>query len=240
MKRYIKIIFLNLLLNQSGITQPIQMDLTMIRAKKWNIGAGVFAGPHFLLGLPKGADYNMGSNIGLGGKVGYCIGKGFSISTEARFIYTNQVINLKNSLDPDLFVMKTSTIQLPFFIGYDIKNHKREHVMGLYLGFGYQWNNYNTVYVESALFPALSTVAVRQVSVDASERDMSILFGVHKQFYLNKAQTTSLTLFNEYQYNFGGSRFRYKIDNPIYLLFTDQDQFTPILIRLGCYLNLVL
>lgn len=235
MKQYIIILLLKLLLHQSGIAQPIVVDSTAY-SKKFLIGFGVFSGPHYLLGQPETSEFNIGSNIGLCTKVGYMIGKHTRLSMDIRYMQTSNVINFKNQVDPDLFVLNTSTIQLPIYLTYSLQNSRKEHILGFSLGVAYQWNYNKTVY-EELVSVSPSTVPFRQVTAFSKDADISIICGIYKYFNLSKKQTKHFTLFNEYQMNIGSSRFRDRIKNPAYLLVTNQDQFVPIYIRLGFYFN---
>lgn len=152
---------------------------------------------------------------------------------------TMQVINFKTQHDPDLFISNTSTIQVPVLVSYSILNGKKENILGVNFGLAYQWNKHKITYEEIVYRTTsnISTIPIRQISVSSGDEDISIICGIYRHFNLNKTKTAYLTLFNEYQLNIGSSRFRNRINNPVYLLFTDQDQFTPLFIRLGMYIN---
>ncbi len=212
---------------------------TAVHARKWSAGIGVFSGPHYLLNQPKSSEFNSGFHLGAGGQVGYQTSEHVSISGEIRYMQSKQVVNFKTQHDPDLFISNTSTIQVPVLVSYSILNSKKEHILGFNFGLAYQWNKHKITYEEIVYRTTsnISTVPIRQVSVSSSDEDISLICGIYRHFNLNKTKTAYLSLFNEYQMNMGSSRFRNRINNPVYLVFTDQDQFTPLFVRLGVNIN---
>lgn len=206
---------------------------------KWSLGIGALAGPSFVSGLPKGADFLLGNHYGIGISAGYYFTKPFGIHTGLRLMRQQQMYNFNNELDPDQFVMTTTAIQIPMYVSYRFLNKKEEPVLGFTLGAAYEKNQYKTLYKVPNLPRA--TVSYSRITNNSSADEFALLVGLYKPLYWGNSRNKQLVLFGEYQHGITSSAFLDRINQfPEYAPFADEYRFTHFAIRIGCYFTFLL
>lgn len=235
-------LFLFVVLTCIGTTsrgQISDIDSFMLK-KRISVGLGVLSGTNYVLELPDGAEFNTGGHFGGAVQMGYRIHKKVSISSDIRYIQGNQVIDLNNQIDPDLFMINSSSLQFPLIIHYEVGTHKQKPLLGIGVGIGYQLNEYRVKYRN--FMPRYPGVPLSEAKRDvmSKDEDWFVLFNLNKSFHIIKNQASGITLFFEYQQNFGSSSFKNKVVDYEYTLVVKNDIFTSIFFRFGCYLKLYL
>lgn len=203
---------------------------------KISLGVGAFAGLSHLFGQPKEAHSFAGGNFGCMTQVGYKLTRHLNVSSGFRWSKSDQTIKLSVGINPDFFVMSTTTAQVPLLVSYIFHSKQHKQLFGINLGASYNWNTYHTTY-EQLVYTWPSTVPSQEINKKTTANDYSIMFSIFKNFNLNKKGNIQMQVFNEYQLNLYTSRFRNRVVDPIYLIATNQDRFTPFFIRCGIYIN---
>lgn len=229
-------LFITMLLLLQNLNAQNEHSDSIRLSNKIGLGIGAFAGLSYLFGQPDGAYSSTGSNFGGMVKASYSFNPRLSLSTDFRWCKSENVLKLRVGINPDFFVMNTTTLQVPVFISYIFHSTHNTPLFGVNMGVSHNWNRYHTIY-EELIYTTPSTAPSREVTKKSFDIDYSIMIGVFKNVKLNKKGTIQMRVFNEYQLNLYTSRFRNRVVDPIYLIATNQDRFTPFFIRCGTYIN---
>ncbi len=204
-----------------------------------SLGVSVFTGLGMMLNEPKTADFNTGSNYGLGAEIGYYFNKNTSVSSGFRLHKYNNTIKLNVDILPDFFFLNTSTIQIPIYFNHTFLNKRKKELLGLSLGICYNINYYSTKYIEF-IYKSPSTVPYREIEINTQDNDYSVNLGVYKDIFLNQKENTHMRVFTDFQLNIKTARFRDRVKDPYYTLSVSDDRFVPFVIRTGLIFTLKL
>jgi hypothetical protein len=204
-----------------------------------SLGVSVFTGLGMMLNEPKTADFNTGSNYGLGAEIGYYLNKNTSVSSGFRLHKYNNTIKLNVDILPDFFFLNTSTIQIPIYFNHTFLNKRKKELLGLSLGVCYNINYYSTKYIEF-IYKSPSTVPYREIEINTQDNDYSVNLGVYKDIFLNQKENTHMRVFTDFQLNIKTARFRDRVKDPYYTLSVSDDRFVPFVIRTGLIFTLKL
>ncbi|TAE86871.1 MAG: hypothetical protein EAY81_04995 [Bacteroidetes bacterium] len=229
-------LFIIIVLGTQGLKAQHKHQDSLKFRDKISLGIGAFVGLSYLFGQPDGAYTSTGSNFGFMAQTSYSFTPRLSISTDFRWCKSEHVLKLRVGVNPDFFIMNTTTLQVPIFVSYVFHSKQNKPLLGINIGASYNWNTYNTIY-ENVITTWPSTVASKEITKKSHGNDYSIMIGVFKNVKLNKKGSIQMRMFNEYQLNLYTSRFRNRVVDPIYLVSTNQDKFTPLFIRCGTYIN---
>jgi hypothetical protein len=230
-------LFITMLLLLQNLNAQNEHSDSIRLSNKIGLGIGAFAGLSYLFGQPDGAYTSTGSNFGFMAQTSYSFTPRLNVSTDFRWCQSEHVLKLRVGVNPDFFIMNTTTLQVPIFVSYVFHSKQQQPLFGINIGASYNWNTYNTIY-EKIITTWPSTVASREITKKSHGNDYSVIIGVFKNVKLNKKGSIQMRVFNEYQLNLYTSRFRNRVVDPIYLVSTNQDKFTPFFIRCGTYINL--
>ncbi len=206
---------------------------------KVNLGVSIFTGLGMMLNEPKRADFNIGSNYGLGAEIGYRLNKNTSVSSGFRLHKYNNVIKLNVDILPDFFFLNTSTIQIPIYYNHTFLNKREKELLGLSLGMCININNYSTKYIEF-IYKSPSTVPYREIEINTQDKDYSVNLGVYKDILLNQKENIYMRAFSDFQLNIKTAPFRNRVAAPYYTLSVPNDRFVPFVIRAGLIFTLKL
>lgn len=206
---------------------------------KVNLGVSIFTGLGMMLNEPKRADFNIGSNYGLGAEIGYRLNKNTSVSSGFRLHKYNNVIKLNVDILPDFFFLNTSTIQIPIYYNHTFLNKREKELLGLSLGMCININNYSTKYIEF-IYKSPSTVPYREIEINTQDKDYSVNLGVYKDILLNQKENIYMRVFSDFQLNIKTAPFRNRVQAPYYTLSVPDDRFVPFVIRTGLTFTLKL
>jgi hypothetical protein len=206
---------------------------------KVNLGVSIFTGLGMMLNEPKRADFNIGSNYGLGAEIGYRLNKNTSVSSGFRLHKYNNVIKLNVDILPDFFFLNTSTIQIPIYYNHTFLNKREKELLGLSLGMCININNYSTKYIEF-IYESPSTVPYREIEINTQDKDYSVNLGVYKDILLNQKENIYTRAFSDFQLNIKTAPFRNRVAAPYYTLSVPNDRFVPFVIRAGLIFTLKL
>ncbi|MBP9690095.1 MAG: hypothetical protein KBE91_10820 [Bacteroidia bacterium] len=236
-KTYLLILFT--LLFKHYLTAQSQLTDSTETHPKFSIRAGAHSGLSYLLGQPEKSYFAVGSTYGFVIEGSLHFNKKIAVTIGSRINKSENTIKFRTAADPDFFAMNTSTFQIPVFVNYNFYNKRNNQILGVNIGAAYNWNNYKVIYNET-IYTRPSTATYREVEVNTSDNDLSVILGVYKNIKLNKNGKLHMRLFNEYQFNFYTSSFLDKIFNPTNTIIVENDNFLPVFIRTGFYINLML
>lgn len=229
MKKLLLIFSIILLLSIQLIAQSTDSAFHFNRI---SFDIGTFSGVTYLTGQPTTATKTLGANFGGLAQVNFRVTKNFSVSSGVRWNYSANSLKMNLTFDPDFFVTETQSIQIPLLINYDFYSPKQKNLFGISLGASYNWNTHKTSY-NQIIYRTPSTVPYEQFNTTVYDNDYSLLVNFHKTFSLHPKNKIQLSVFNEYQLNLDISRFRNRVEKPVYTLAFIDDKFVPFFVRLG-------
>lgn len=205
---------------------------------KISIGVGAFTGLSYLFGQPEEAHSFAGGNFGYMAQAGYKLNQHLNLSLGFRWSKSDQTIKLRSGINPDFFVMSTTTTQVPLLVSYIFHSKQHKQLFGINLGASYNWNTYLTTY-EQLIYVMPRTAPSYEINKRSYDNDYSIIINVFKNLNLNRKGNIQIQVFNECQLNLYTSRFRNRVIEPAYFYFETniQDRFTPFFIRFGTFIN---